>query len=599
MSILGALLQKYPVLLSAEDYQPLLKLLKDFQETIKYPIEMRTFIDICTVMLSKEAEIMSSSTILSETFCNEQWIAISQLACRNSGTNSTITGDNIKLLRLLIEYKKYESLLFIGTIVDAVLLNSIKRSNETLQLLATIFRNVNIDLLHNGKELRLNTIQWVNPKLKPAEFLKQMVNVGKIDVKLTGELYALCVLSKLDQLKQCPSTETVESIDTNDEFTRFIRELETNLQYRKLSKLVVFNSREEKEQRERKPSNGVVASDVLKTMIIETDYEELRKALNPGNSNPEGFTLTQDVDQDLKQVATSLGIHLQILQQLLNYESMDADRFNTSFLKKQIQMKVGQMNVAMRALISANQEAKEIFDAAEHLLSIFHNDLSPAVNKILFVDQGNESIIRWCIEKLQTVEPGDSQNDSTVIMYETELSFERRVHVKCFLALAHLAADSGANGIAAFDHIMNFGFDYECQLDTFLLLAVMKVCVVHDESIVVYSIGYFCILQVIIRQEPTETKGKWIISEIKSCLRYHHKEPENRQKIVDLLPYFFKFVKPCADALDEVGLIITQFLKLADRKTCDPKMVIQLIRSIKYFARVRYYNPHLPIRNGR
>lgn len=476
MTILSALLCRYPILLSAENYQPLLLLLKTFQEKAKNPIEIKTLTDICAVLLSKETEMLSRSTSCSEDVCNEHWVSMSQMAYRNSAANSNTGRDNIKLLRLLIAYNKFESLAFIVTVVKAALSFAITRCDETFNLLITIFKHVNIERLDDGKELKHATIRWIIPKLDLADHISLGRELCEVDDKLKGELAALCVLSKLEQIKQWPTNEASEANGINDEFMLFIDELEKNLQYRTMSKLIVLNSCNPIKQKSLTPISSVVHSHLLQPIIVDSAYEELGKTLNQINCNSDELQLSQHVDYNLTEVVTSLTMCMSILHHLLYFEAMDAGRANNSFLNKQIQLKINQMNMVIRASINISQTETEIKDTAETVLRIFNNNFSPIVNNLLSANQQNEPLIKWCIKQLDEVQLCDTPLDSTVIMDETKLSIERQVQLKCLLVLAHLAASNNEDSITAFDYISNYTFNNECQLDTFIFLTVLKVC---------------------------------------------------------------------------------------------------------------------------
>lgn len=472
MRILSELLTQYPQLLAAEDYQPMLKVLTEFQETIQYSIQLKSLKKLCAVMLAKENDLMLVSALITDEWCNEHWYRIAQLAFRSSTTNLSTSYENLEILCLLIKHRKFESNSFVEIIIKAVTSNEIKKSDEAVRLLITIFQTVNIDAFTDAKEVRISVINWLHPQSSPHEFVKSVQNSSKLDVNLVSELLALCILSKISYIPQCSISN-----DISDEFTIFIGNLETNLQYRRLDKLIIDEDANKVVNRIKSiPKITLTDSNQLKAVLVVSYYNELEKVLNPDNR----FELTQNRTEDCNQIAISLATFMRILQNLINYEAIDEEKYQKSFLTKRIQIKLDQMNIALDPLINAQQEPKEILDIAERLLTVFNDDISPMLIDIIVGNQKNRSIVNWCHKKLSTARLGDLEevstvNASAVISNLHKLTIDRRIEMSLLLILVQLSAHENEDGRLAFEHVEEFDFDVMCQRDLFVLFEVMKV----------------------------------------------------------------------------------------------------------------------------
>lgn len=80
--ILGEILHDHPETLSAEDYQPILKLLESNQNKMEFQTQMLAFIKCCSVMLEKEGEFVESYNGIVRNFCDGLWNNISENALR-------------------------------------------------------------------------------------------------------------------------------------------------------------------------------------------------------------------------------------------------------------------------------------------------------------------------------------------------------------------------------------------------------------------------------------------------------------------------------------------------------------------------------------
>lgn len=467
MAILSQLLQDHPFLLAAEDFQPLLKLLVDFQPTIQYTIQIKIFINIVEVMLLRENDLKSHS-VIQESFLIEHWNKILQLSFRNSTTNIATSQDNLSLLKILIDFKKIMSMDFLETLINAILSNSIKKSDASIDLMISVFRSVNIDLLKNVPAIRTGAINWLSPRESIIDLKKLLESDGKFDSHLAGELNALCVLSKAEKLDSHRTISCKQ--DNTDEFQTYIKELELNLQYQSIRTLIITESNGKNTNTSQTLGEKLPDTNSTQTVINESYLQELEKVL----SLDDDFKITENCVDDFMIVANSLATYLHVLNYFLVYKSMDEEYFSKSFLKKRIAIKVEQLNMIAERFLGMKQESKDVFDILDKLLLILNEDLLPIIRNYVLSQPFNTMLIKWLAQQLSH-RPRSSSQNIRLLENVNELAFRDKIQLKCFVLLAYFSTFKGDNGTAAFDAIADYEYNYECVEELFMVFEIVKV----------------------------------------------------------------------------------------------------------------------------
>lgn len=467
MAILSQLLFDYPTLLQIDDYQPLLKLLTDFQPTIQFSVQANIFNALVSTLLSKETDLKTKSSMISATFCSDHWFKIMQLAFKNSATNNTTTQVNLKLLQILINNKITISHEFLATIIREILSNSIKKSNLSLELLISIFRNVNTDLFENAHEIKTALINWLSPKVKASELKRVIANDEKLDLRLISELNVLCVLSKMEMITKS-MTKSIKESDCDD-FTATIQHLEHHFSYLVLNKLIVIDGLTENTDHLTATNLfALPATDSIKAVFNETFYADLEKILNPDDNCPS----TANVTDDFMIVSSSLGTYVNVLNQFLAYQSMDTDKYKKSFLTKRILLKIEHLNLIVERFGKLDQS--DVSDILEKLELIWNENLHPILRQHVFEPNYNKTLIKWLTSQLSS-RPRANSTTLCVLKSINEMPFNEKIQLRCLTLLAYFSAYGDENALIAFRKIEEFIWNFKCNEDLFIILELVKV----------------------------------------------------------------------------------------------------------------------------
>lgn len=443
---------------------------------------MKQFIRIVNVMLGKEQELKTNSTFIRESFCREHWHQIMELSFKQAATDK-MQLENLDLMRILIENKLIVSHDFIKEVVTEVTkMSYIKKSNQSIALLISIFRDVNTDLIDNIATLKITVIKWLSAKVKLSELKKVIENNNRIDIQLTAELYVLCVLSRQEYTnKRHYQMETVfvDDVDALEHYT-FIADMVNNLQYRMLSKLIVSNNLQSTEKNESHLIEILPQKNNVKAFINQTIFLELEDAIQDENSNNTSNSTNETSLENFHSVATSLLTHVNILNALVGYESIDSDNF-LKYLTKRVFLKIGRLNSIIEnfsSSFSIDRNPNDVNEVIEELLGIWHDKYHPIIAENMFIVANNISIIKWLTEQLRPSRREDSLILTTLQTID-QLGFEERIQLKCLTLLAQFSAYDNQNEeeseVHVFEAISDYTFKYKRNEDIFILFQLIKV----------------------------------------------------------------------------------------------------------------------------
>lgn len=485
-AILSHLLVDFPHLLKAEDYQPLLKLLKDFKPTIQHALHMKHFIHIVDVMLSKEQELKTGSILIQESFCTEHWHQIMELSFKQAATDK-MQLENLDLIRIMVENKVIVSHDFIKEMISEVTkMSHIKRSNHSINLLISVLRNVNIDVIENSANLKIAIIKWLSCKVKLTELKKAIESSNSIDKQLISELYVLCVLSRQENTNKrnyLMKTSVVPNDADALEHSTFIAEMVQNLQYRMLSKLIVSNNRKSIENDETHSIEILPDKNNVKASINETIFVELENVIYDENSDDNINSTSETTLEKFHSILASLVTYVNILNALVGYESIDSESFY-KFLEKRIFLKIGQLNSIIKNACTASdsfsidRNANDVNEIVEGLLTVWHDKYHPIVTENMFIVANNTPIIDWLTLQLKPSRREDSLILAPIQTID-QLRFEDRIQLKCLTLLAQFSANDNGNEdeseTQVFEAISEYEFKYKRNEDLFILFQLIKV----------------------------------------------------------------------------------------------------------------------------
>lgn len=97
-------------------------------------------------------------------------------------------------------------------------------------------------------------------------------------------------------------------------------------------------------------------------------------------------------------------------------------------------------------------------------------------------------------------------------------------------------------------------------------------------------------LQVILSQPSTEPRAEWVFTSIKLIIQTHSSVHAICDEVVSLIPDLVTFVKFYHETmLGSVLMLVNSFLTLAKKRTFGPQLVIKIVQSVKYVARVSFF----------
>lgn len=451
MSIFAHLIESQPDCVQTADLQPILQMLHDFQLTIQYPVQVIVLHRILRVLL--EIEFAEDTHLINEDFF--VWLKIAQTSFRTSSLN--LLSENIRLLRQVISSRQTLPNVFVESIVKTLLSNSIRKSNDGVQLLIDIFRHYSVDAF--GCDYREQTMKWL---LKSDQVL---LNFESIRVEHVAELTTLCLFSKIDRSIIRPT----RILDMPDgEFCRFEETLRKHLSFKSLTKLIVCQRVKEEHNRH----SDLPQPNSVKSVVNEMYFQKLFEILNPDRELEE----TSNSLDAFNRVTSTLVLYMQLLNSLIAYESMDKVGLSKTFLCKKAHFKVEQMDMCVGKFATFTEFTdKDAVDVIESISGVFRRDLHPVLIDVI-LSQQMPATVRWLRSRIMNSEPA---KDSKTIAYRLvdDLNCANRLRYEAFVLLTFF--EHGSNDIEAFDVIDEYGFNLNSNTDLLIVQALIKVCMRH------------------------------------------------------------------------------------------------------------------------
>lgn len=450
MSIFAHLLESQPLCVQTADLQPILQMLHDFQLTIQYPIQVIVLHRIVSVLL--KMELPKDSHLINDEFFSDIWLKISQTSFRTSSLN--LLAENIRLLRQIVSSRKTLPNSFVASIIKTLLSNSIRKSNDGVQLLIDIFKHYNVDALDS--DYREQTMKWL---LRSDQVL---MNFESIRVEHLAELTTLCLFSKIDISILRPKTHL--DLPVGD-FKQFEITLRKQLTFKTLTKLIVCQKSEEED---RHRHSELPQPNAIKSVVNEVYFQKLFEILNPDRELEE----TSNSLDAFNRVTSTLVLYLQLLNSLIAYESMDKVGLTKTFLCKKAHFKVEQLDMCVGKFATFTEFTdKDAVDVMESISGVFRRDLHPVLIDVV-LSQHMPETVRWLRTRVMDSEPA---KDSKAIGPRSvdELNCPNRLRYEAFTLLTFF--EHGLNDVDAFDVIVEYGFNLKSNTDLLIVQTLIKV----------------------------------------------------------------------------------------------------------------------------
>lgn len=419
--------------------------------------------------------------------CNEIWLKIAQAAFRTSASFDLVLAENLRLIRLLITHKhRYFPNTFLSTVLLTIISRQIPKSNEAVKVACSIFRSCNIEAIGDDSDLRCKTLTWLYTK-RGADSLSE---TEAIKLEWIAELSVLCVFSKID-IELVNRNSQMDTSDSADDYKDFILDLRRNLLYKSMNQLIALHQDTVKENV--KSEQVLPQPGQLKSVINEQYFEKLFEILDDYDK----FDLTENHASDFLAIAAALKLRLHLLDELLLYESLDAERINDTFLHKQISLNMEYLELCVQRYAEQSPSVfadKECMDIVNNLFSFLVNTRYHNVLAKRIINHQFASMIDWLKKQTQRSICSNSRSFS---MYKlNDLNFENQMRYKALAVLAHFA--EGYNERESIAILSGHNFNFKSNTDLFIVLELTRVSTMeHSYSfqISVYlSVRHLCIL---------------------------------------------------------------------------------------------------------
>lgn len=475
-AVMAQMLSDFSSLLAAEDYLPLVKMLSDYQATIQYPIQIDSFIRITKTMLSNESALKENSAIISgfSHRITEYWHKIMKFSFKQAATNK-MQSNNLNLVRTLIENKVFVSHEFIKSIInDMVKTSSVKKSNDSIGLLISIMRNVNVNLVEGIVELKIEIINWMSCNVKASELKKVIQNDSELDKTLIAELYVLCIISKPTEkiIIHTPKAQQYPENKDDYEFEKLLRDLEMCLNYQTLIKLVAIENQEETKSKQFKNIDVLPNTDEIDVIINDRTNDALETSLN-SDDNVGSF---QNPLDEINAISTSLITYVGILNQLVLHKVFDVDGFEKSNIKKRILVQMGRFNdIFGHSNTNKITDMNDVNEIVNNLLQIWNDSLHPIVTLLVFKPTHTNLVIKWLTKRLSNESHKPTSVCLEPLRSAAKLSVNERVQLKCLKLLAYFSEYENGNETHAFNAIDNIRFNYKRNEDLYIVFEIVQV----------------------------------------------------------------------------------------------------------------------------
>lgn len=463
LSILSAIITDQPEKLTVNDFQQLLQLVTDFQQKLSLSTQITVMAIVCSILMQNYGQFRQCN-IINEQFCDKNWQTMAETAFRT--TNSSLFTENIRFIQLFFRHQIPLPKDLIGTLLKTLLSNSMRKTNDSIELIGLIFANFNVNTLSTGQDIQSKALRWLYPTLQQLSLKNLLSSDGDRNVATVAKVTVLCIFSKTKSMDD-HHLRSASSDPSHAIYRTNVKKLKENLLFKSCVQLIGLNCLPHEAKQIATPK--LPKQNELKSVIDEKMFDQLAQVLNEHDAN----TGDADADSSMSNMfdvavthCSATSLYANILDKLIAYESLDRDRFLKNFLLKKVQLKIGQIDMSLCGLMACLHD-KESMDILKELSTIFCTEFHPVLREVI-CDHVLENTINWL--QRQT-EPSEQKHSSKIIALKTydSLSFTDKIRYKAFMVVASLC--DGRNATQAFGIVMNYEFDFVSNGD---------ICIVHQ-----------------------------------------------------------------------------------------------------------------------
>lgn len=388
-------------------------------------------------------------------------------------TNSALFTENIRFIQLFFCHQIALPKDLIATLLKTLLSNSVQKTDDSIELIGSIFANFNVNTLDNGRDIQANALRWLYPTLHRSGLKHLMSNDSDRDLATVANVTVLCIFSKINTMdNRLPS---VPDDPVRATYRTTINRLKKNLLYKSCDRLLGSSSL----PLEAKPvaSLKLPNQNELKSVINEHMFEQLIHVLNERDANIDSDAESSiNVFENVDRHSSAIALYANILDKLIAYESLDSDRFFKTILVKKIQLKIGQLDMMFGGLMSIFQD-KECMIILMKLSKMCSRQFSSVLRAVI-CDHVLENTLDWLERQTK---PSEEKHSSKIIALQTydSLSFTDKVRYKAFMVLAYFCVGKNAN--QAFGIVMNYEFDFDCNDDISIVHQLIQVSLIYPQ----------------------------------------------------------------------------------------------------------------------
>lgn len=558
--VFADLLECYTNVLLADDYQPILQLLSDFQVIIQYPIQVKYFIKCCRALLEKEDELYRStvgSRILNREFCDGIWNKITETTFRLSTANTSVSSEFHSLLALLIKHRKFASMGFIKNVLQTYSTNSIKSSNLSVVTLIAIFETINVDSLENSKQLICDFLTWLHPSNRRICLKSALTNYDQISVANKARITVLCLLTSSE--KRILQSEKDEESSIQTEYDQEIREIEKNIQLKSLNTIIEMIQPEvHHEEFIQLPTN-------VTSVLNEELYDHFSGLVSFDHSGGDVAMENLNKTENIIKLLQNTEFCLEILDNLIKYGALNEEKFKNIIFAKKLKLMLQSIELIFNDL--TGQSVTETIDILDSLHAVFAPKFHSFLSRFIRIKEST-NVIKWILSKSENVDLKSTKTFELIDL--NELEGKERCKAKALTLIANIGEYDDQFLSPSSDLInMDIEFNFESNVDVNILIRILSI---------------FC------RHRLSKNRAGWVMQHIMDLCMEHHNNQSISKAVIDLLsnPYknfnHLSLLKNCMIALQS-------FLTKCLIKIYSPSVAIKVINQVAHLAQC--FNEHL------
>ncbi|XP_055549557.1 serine/threonine-protein kinase ATM [Wyeomyia smithii] len=550
--VLAEIVDRCSAVLEEEDYHPLLDLLSTIQPKLTLSIQLKAFRLCCKALVKfEQQDRFIKSTLINATRCAELWHNITECCFRCSTSNSKSSAINHQLLQFLIVSRKYPSVAFLNSILQAFYAYSIDRTNNNVATVRTLLETVPLEVFGPVQETVENVFNYLFPKSRETQAKGILHKKERLDACLVARITVDCVVTKHNRSGCNDGGAIVYGLQSDQyvELNEQLRSLEENILLKRMEKLITISTT---------PLMNVVTDKPTVTYNIHEKNFEMLCAV----TNFEKHTLPTENDalcNGLITIVCDVELYLQILNDLLIHSALNEGTFSNCLITKKIAFKTQELEIGFERLRSWT--VLELSELSCRLLAIFSGSYHPLINQMIKTTNFT-NLFEWLFKNTKISLERDSRYID-LLSFES-LKKEQINQHNLLLIIAHYMKYDGVHTTKAKDFLDQVQLNIESNIDLFHI---------------------FQMSQVFVKQSSTFFLAEWVLTYVKDICRNHHSNCSVTETIIDLFPALVIFVSPHEALFDDINTVLLSFIRKANKQIYSVRLQRKIYDQVKYLLK--------------